>query len=73
MQKFYDGLGSAAYLAVAIGSLCYGAYYHARQIVATVRFAASILVVSGTHTEPVRQVLVCLWTLRLGGFLGEIP
>jgi len=34
-EKFYDALGSVAYLAVALGSLAYGGYYFPRQILAT--------------------------------------
>lgn len=35
-DKLYDGLGSTTFAALAIGTLTYGKYYHARQIVATV-------------------------------------
>ena len=34
-EKFYDALGSVAYLAVALGSLGYGGFYHPRQILMT--------------------------------------
>lgn len=34
-EKFYDALGSVAYLAVSLGSLGYGGFYHARQILMT--------------------------------------
>ena len=34
-EKFYDILGSVAYLAVALGSLGYGGYYYNRQVLMT--------------------------------------
>jgi len=34
-EKFYDLLGSVAYLAVALGSLSYGGFYYTRQLVMT--------------------------------------
>jgi steroid 5-alpha reductase family enzyme len=34
-EKFYDFLGSVAYLAVALGSLSYGGFYYTRQLVMT--------------------------------------
>lgn len=35
-DKFYDMLGSTAFIVLAIGTLTYGHYYHARQVVVTV-------------------------------------
>jgi steroid 5-alpha reductase family enzyme len=34
-EKFYDLLGTVAYLAVALGSLAYGGFYYTRQVVMT--------------------------------------
>ncbi|KAG7673380.1 hypothetical protein KSW81_006594 [Nannochloris sp. 'desiccata'] len=34
-EKFYDFLGTIAYLAVALGSLSYGGFYYTRQLVMT--------------------------------------
>lgn len=34
-EKFYDAMGSLNFLAAAIGTLTYGKFYHARQIVVT--------------------------------------
>ena len=34
-EKFYDLLGTVAYLAVALGSLSYGGFYYSRQVVMT--------------------------------------
>ena len=48
-ERFYDALGSAAFLSLALGSLAYGGTYFARQAALT--------------------AMVCVWTLRLGGFL----
>lgn len=42
-EKFYDFLGSLSFLALAIGSLTFGAYYSARQIVVTVLVSIWVL------------------------------
>jgi steroid 5-alpha reductase family enzyme len=39
-EKFYDALGSVAYLTLALGSLAYGGTYHARQVAWTCAVAA---------------------------------
>lgn len=79
-EKFFDLLGSAGFLSIAVASLLYGDFYHARQVTCSLtRLVPSICL--GPHrmprgaryavvlTQVVVTLLVVAWSVRLGSFL----